>query len=142
MFFSSIYKFLCVSELPPGKTKFPFSIIPVLFYYLIFSPFSFRFCRCIYFFIFDVRFSARIVFFARFCLVLFGISLSGSVIVFLSVFRFFFFDFLFQEARYLQCAVAGEGAGQPDRLCECKLQWDLVHMQSGRLDSLAQPTPH
>ena len=91
------------------------------------------------FFYFDVRFSARIVFFARFCLVLFGISLTCIVIVFLSVFRcflFLFFDFVFQEARYLQCAVAGVGAGQPDGLCECKLQRDLVHMQSGRLDSL------
>ena len=54
----------------------------------------------------------------------------------------FFFNFLFQEARYLQCAVAGAGAGQPDGLCERKLQWDLVHMQFRRLDSFAQPTPH
>ena len=58
----------------------------------------------------------------------------------LSVFLFFFFFFSFQETGYLQCAVAG--AGQPDGLCECKLQWDLVHMQSGRLDILAQPTTH
>ena len=89
MFFGSIYEFLCVSELPPGKTKFPFSIIPVLFYYLIVYPLFFQVLQMHLFFYFDVRFSARIVFFARFCLVLFGISLTCIVIVFLSVFRFF-----------------------------------------------------
>ena len=60
------------------------------------------------FFYFDVRFSARIVFFARFCLVLFGISLTCIVIVFLSVFRFCFF-FYFRRPDTFNVLSRGRG---------------------------------
>ena len=60
-----IVNFLYVSELPPGRAEFPFSIIPFLFYYLIFFTPLFQFCRCVYFLSFVVRFSAYIFFFAR-----------------------------------------------------------------------------
>ena len=131
-----------VSELPPGKAKYPFSFIPFLFYYLIFSPLSFSSTDAFIFFLLFLDFQYALFFFT---LVLFGSILASHshVLLLCLFFQYSFFCFLiFRKTGYLQCAVAGAGAGRPDELCEFKLQWDLVHAQSGRLDSLAQPTAH
>ena len=71
-FFSPNRYFLYVSELPPGKAKYPFSFIPFLFYYLIFFPPFFQFCLvlfwhlthmyCYYVFSFSIPFFCFLIF--------------------------------------------------------------------------------
>ena len=71
-FFSPNCYFLYVSELPPGKAKYPFSFIPFLFYYLIFPPLSFSSTDAFIFFLLFLDFQHALFFFSRsFCLVLF-----------------------------------------------------------------------
>ena len=109
-FFSPNCYFLYVSELPPGKAKYPFSFIPFLFYYLIFSPLSFSSTDAFIFFLLFLDFQHALFFFhARSVWFYFGISLTCIVIMsFLSVFLFFCF-LIFRQPDIFNVLSRGRG---------------------------------